>query len=90
MQLQKAPARDALQAKDKRGFDFSRMFDIGDRRMDVGMTRSVGAKGILVPEPEDQYNIDREIRGSTTKPDFRADTLMQAVDWILERLDKRD
>ena len=27
-------------------------------------------------------------RESTTKPDFRADTFMQAVDWILERLDK--
>ena len=32
----------------------------------------------------------KEIRESTTKPDFRADTFMQAVDWILERLDKRD
>jgi len=26
------------------------------------------------------YNIEKEIRESTTKPDFRADTLMQAVD----------
>ena len=61
-----------------------------DRMMDVGMAHAVGAKGILIPEPGDQYNIEKEIRESTTKPDFRADTFMQAVDWILERLDKRD
>jgi hypothetical protein len=53
-------------------------------------SRSDGAKGILVPEPGDQYDIEKEIREATTKPDFRADTFMQAVDWILERLDKRD
>ena len=61
-----------------------------DGMMDVGMAHAVCAKGILVPEPGDQYNIEKEIRESTTKPDFRADTFMQAVDWILERLDKRD
>ena len=58
--------------------------------MDVGMAHAVCAKGILVPEPGDQYNIEKEIRESTTKHDFRADTFMQAVDWILERLDNRD
>jgi D-glycero-D-manno-heptose 1,7-bisphosphate phosphatase len=79
-----------IQAKDKHGFDLTRSFVIGDRMMDVGMAHAVGAKGILVPEPGDQYNIEKEIRESTTKPDFRADTFMQAVHWILERLDKRD
>jgi D-glycero-D-manno-heptose 1,7-bisphosphate phosphatase len=79
-----------IQAKDKHGLDLTRSFVIGDRMMDVGMAHSVGAKGILVPEPGDQYNIEKEIRESTTKPDFRTDTFMQAVDWILERLDKRD
>jgi len=79
-----------IQAKDKHGFDLTRSFVMGDRMMDVGMAHAVGAKGILVPEPGDQYNIEKEIRESTTKPDFRADTFMQAVDWILERLDKRD
>jgi D-glycero-D-manno-heptose 1,7-bisphosphate phosphatase len=78
------------QAKDKHGLDLTRSFVIGDRMMDVGMAHAVGAKGILVPEPGDQYNIEKEIRESTTKPDFRADTFVQAVDWILERLDKRD
>ena len=79
-----------IQAKDKHGFDLTESFVIGDRMMDVGMAHAVGAKGILVPEPGDQYNIEKEIRESTTKPDFRADAFMQAVDWILERLDKRD
>ena len=79
-----------MQAKDKHGFDLTRSFVIGDRVMDVGMAHAVGAKGILVPEPGDQYNIEKEIRESTTKPDFRADTFMQPVYWILEWLDNRD
>ena len=79
-----------IQARDKHGFDLTRSFVIGDRMMDVGMAHAVGAKGILVPEPGDQYNIEKEIRESTTKPDFRTDTFIQAVDWILERLEKRD
>jgi D-glycero-D-manno-heptose 1,7-bisphosphate phosphatase len=79
-----------IQARDKHGLDLTRSFVIGDRMMDVGMAHSVGAKGILVPEPGDQYNIEKEIRESTTKPDFRADTFVQAVDWILERPDKKD
>ena len=80
-----------IQATDKHGgLDPTRSFVIGDRMMDVGMAHSVGAKGILVPEPGDQYNIEKEIRASSTKPDFRADTFIQAVGWILERLDNRD
>jgi D-glycero-D-manno-heptose 1,7-bisphosphate phosphatase len=79
-----------IQARDKHGLDLTKSFVIGDRMMDVAMAHSVGAKGILVPEPGDQYNIEKEIREATTKPDFRADTFMQAVDWILERLDNRD
>jgi D-glycero-D-manno-heptose 1,7-bisphosphate phosphatase len=79
-----------IQARDKHGFDLTRSFVIGDRMMDVGMAHSVDAKGILVPEPGDQYDIEKEIRESTTKPDFRTDTFMKAVDWVLERLDKKD
>lgn len=79
-----------IQAKDKHGLDLTRSFVIGDRMMDVGMAHSVGAKGILVPEPGDQYNIEKEIKESTTKADFRAETFANAVDWILEKLDKRE
>jgi D-glycero-D-manno-heptose 1,7-bisphosphate phosphatase len=78
------------QARDKHGLDLTRSFVIRDRMMDVGTARSVGAKGILVPEPGNLYNIKKEIGKSTTKPDFRADAFMQAVDWILEGFDKRD
>ena len=79
-----------IQARDKHGLDLAKSFVMGDRMIDVGMAHSVGARGILVPGPGDQYNIEKEIRDSTTKPDFRADTFMQAVDRILERLDNRD
>jgi D-glycero-D-manno-heptose 1,7-bisphosphate phosphatase len=75
-----------LQAKEKHGFDLKRSFVIGDRMMDVSMAHSVGALGILVPEPGDQYNIEKEILESRDRPEFKTNTLTEAVDWILKRI----
>ena len=79
-----------LKASDEHGIDLKHSFVIGDRMMDIEMAHAVGAKGILVPEPGNQYHVEKETGESTTKPDFRAKTFMQAVDWILKRLDNRD
>ncbi|MFH1580276.1 MAG: HAD family hydrolase [Thermoplasmatota archaeon] len=75
-----------LRAKEKHGFDIAKSFVIGDRMLDVEMAHAVGAKAVLVPEPGDQYNVDKEIRESKDEPDFRTETFMEAVDWVLERL----
>jgi len=58
--------------------------------MDVEMAHAVGARGILVPEPGDQYNVEKEIRESKEKPDFRAATFVEAVRWILSHLGRSD
>jgi len=79
-----------LEASEEHGIDLKHSFVIGDRMMDIEMAHAVHAKGILVPEPGNQYNVEKGIRESKTKPDFGADTFMQAVDWILERIRKRD
>ena len=78
-----------LQAKERHGFDLSRSFVIGDRMMDVEMAHKVKAIGILVPEPGDQYHVDEEIRTSKEKPDFRATTFLEAVEWLLHRTSKK-
>ena len=79
-----------IQAKMRHGFDLTRSFVIGDRMMDVEMAHKVGANGILVPEPGNQYDIESEIKSSKDKPDFRATTLVEAVDWILAKVVARD
>lgn len=72
-----------LRARDEHGIDLKRSFMIGDRMMDIEMAHAVGAKGVLVPEPGDQYHVDREIEKSSEKPDFRTNTFMNAVEWVI-------
>lgn len=78
-----------FQARDKHGFDLGRSFVVGDRMMDIELARAVGATGILVPEPGDQYHVDGEIAKSSCKPSFRAKEFVQAADWILEKTGRK-
>jgi histidinol-phosphate phosphatase family protein len=78
-----------LDAKREHGFDLTKSYIIGDRMIDVEMAHIVGAKGILVPEPGDQYRVDNEISASGEKPDMRKVTFVEAVDWILDDIKKR-
>ena len=73
-----------LQAQKKYGLNLTGSFVIGDRIMDVEMAHTVNAIGVLVPEPRDQYKVDEEIKLSKDKPDFKANTFAEAVDWILD------
>jgi D-glycero-D-manno-heptose 1,7-bisphosphate phosphatase len=72
-----------LKASDEHGIDLKRSFVIGDRMMDIEMAHAVGAKGILVPEPGNQYRVEKEMEDSEEKPDYSIDTFMNAVEWIL-------
>jgi len=72
-----------LRASKKHGIDLSKSYVIGDRMMDVELAHRVEAKGVLVSEPGDQYDIEKEIKASKEKPDFRADTFSEAADWVL-------
>lgn len=72
-----------LQARDKLGLNLKRSFVIGDRMLDIEMANSVGAKAILVPEPGNQYHVEKEMENSLVSPDHIADTFINAVEWIL-------
>lgn len=72
-----------LKASDEHGIDLRHSFVIGDRMMDIEMAHKVGAKGILVPEPGNQYHVEKEMEASEEKPDYGTDTFMNAVEWIL-------
>lgn len=78
-----------LRASKKHGIDLSRSYVIGDRMMDIEMAHGVNAKGVLVPEPGDQYGVDNEVKSSKEKPDFRASTFSEAADWVLSRLKQK-
>ncbi len=78
-----------LRAKKERGFDLSKSYVVGDRMMDIEMAHSVGAIGVLVPEPGDQYHVDAEIEASKEMPDMRKVTFVEAVDWILRDVGRK-
>jgi D-glycero-D-manno-heptose 1,7-bisphosphate phosphatase len=78
-----------LRASKKHGIDLSKSYVIGDRMMDIEMAHKVNARGILVPEPGDQYGVDNETKASKEKPDFRTNTFLEAADWVLSRLKKK-
>jgi len=40
------------------------------------------------PEPEDQYNVAKEIGDSKEKPDFIAKNFLEAVDYVLARIEE--
>jgi D-glycero-D-manno-heptose 1,7-bisphosphate phosphatase len=78
-----------LRAKNEHGFDLRRSYVIGDRMLDIEMAHSVGAIGMLVPEPGDQYHVDAEIEASKEMPDMKKATFEEAVDWILRDIDRK-
>ena len=78
-----------LRASKKHGIDLSKSYMMGDRMMDIELAHRANAKGILVPEPGDQYGIDKEITASKDKPDFMAGTFSEAADWVLSRLKQK-
>jgi len=78
-----------LRAKQEHGFDLRRSYVIGDRMLDIEMAHSVGAIGVIVPEPGDQYHVGSEIEASKEMPDMRKATFLEAVDWILRDIGRK-
>ena len=78
-----------LRAKNEHGFDLRKSYVIGDRMLDIEMAHNVGAIGVLVPEPGDQYHVDSEIEASKEMPDMKKATFVEAVDWILRDIDRK-
>lgn len=66
--------------------DLSRAYVIGDQSRDMALARQVGARGILVLSGQtDGMAMNEE---KTASPDFVADGLADAVEWILEDVNR--
>jgi D-glycero-D-manno-heptose 1,7-bisphosphate phosphatase len=66
------------------GVDPRRSFIVGDRWLDIGLARTVGARGILV---RTGYGLTEEQRPPAgVTPDAVVDNLIGAVGWILREL----
>ena len=63
--------------------DLRRSFVVGDRYGDVELARRVGARSILVRTGYGEGEIQWHRREGPAPPDFIADDLAAAVDWIL-------
>jgi D-glycero-D-manno-heptose 1,7-bisphosphate phosphatase len=76
------------QAAEDLQLDLNRSYVVGDRFKDVEMARNGGVKAVLVLTGYGKGEL--EFLGSTSrvKPDFVAEDLSEAVDWILSDVKK--
>jgi D-glycero-D-manno-heptose 1,7-bisphosphate phosphatase len=65
--------------------DLSRSFVIGDRYVDMELARRVGARGVMVRTGYGAGELQWHMGEWPTPPDFVADDLAAAVDWILKK-----
>jgi D-glycero-D-manno-heptose 1,7-bisphosphate phosphatase len=70
------------------GLDPARSFVVGDKWLDVGVARAVGARGILVRTGSGALEEARR-RPSDPDADAVVDNLAAAASWILGRLESR-
>jgi len=66
------------------GIDPGRSFVVGDRWLDVGLARTVGAKGVLVRTGNGENEERKPPQGLTA--DAVVDNLMAAASWILQNI----
>lgn len=63
--------------------DLSQSFVVGDMPLDIDAGRAIGARTVLVTtDPKGSKNIN-------SQPDFTADSLQEAVRWILQNINRR-
>jgi D-glycero-D-manno-heptose 1,7-bisphosphate phosphatase len=71
------------QAAREHGLDLQRSFVAGDRYGDVELAHGVGARGILVRTGYGEEDLREHGSSWPRQPEFVADDLAVAVDWIL-------
>jgi histidinol phosphatase-like enzyme len=65
--------------------DLKRSFVVGDRHGDVELARNVGARSILVRTGYGEGELAWHAAKWTSQPDFVAQDLAEAADWILRQ-----
>ncbi|MGM0368955.1 MAG: D-glycero-alpha-D-manno-heptose-1,7-bisphosphate 7-phosphatase [Bacillota bacterium] len=72
-----------LQGAKNLGIDLEKSYMIGDKISDVEMAHKVDASGILVLTGYGRGNYENDRDQWTTKPDYIAEDLYDAIEWIL-------
>ncbi len=66
--------------------DVKKSYMLGDKILDVGAGKKIGARTVLVPEPNMREEILSKKKEWGYNPDYTADDFMGAVEWILRNL----
>jgi D-glycero-D-manno-heptose 1,7-bisphosphate phosphatase len=87
-QCRKPQPKMILDLASREGLDLSRSVMVGDRLIDVAAGRSAGCKAILVRTGNgraEELLLSKGRLGSVLEqPDYVADDLVAAVDWVLQ------
>lgn len=70
------------QALTQHAFDPAQSFIVGDNETDLGLAKSVGAKGVLVTTGHGAKTLPK----LSTPPDYAAENLLLAARWIVSQL----
>ncbi|MEW5725365.1 MAG: D-glycero-beta-D-manno-heptose 1,7-bisphosphate 7-phosphatase [Thermodesulfobacteriota bacterium] len=75
-----------LRAAEELGLDLPRSFVVGDKYSDLQAAHAVGAASVLVLTGYGRGELEYILPRKEVKPDFVAENLGRAVDWILSRV----
>jgi len=67
------------------GIDVKRSFVVGDRYGDIELARNAGGRSVLVRTGYGQGELAWHAGSWAVQPEFVADTLAEAADWIVEQ-----
>jgi len=83
-ECRKPKAGMARQAAERFDLDLAKSFVVGDKASDMGLAKSVGARGALVRTGYGDFELQQH-HGEMPGADFIAADLMGAATWILEQ-----
>ncbi len=72
-----------LKAAEKHHIDLSRSVMVGDKISDIEMAKANGLTGVLVLTGYGRGELEFQSERWTVQPDFIAENLLEAVEWIL-------
>lgn len=73
-----------VRAAEEHGVDLARSYVVGDKYTDIRLAHAVGATGVLVLTGYGRGELEYERQTWPREPEHVAETLLDAVTWILE------